>query len=172
MAETIPARLNWAVEKLALTGAESVLEIGCGRGVAVSLVCPLLGEGRIVAIDRSATAIEAAVKRNQSWIEAGKAIFQKADIETFDHGTQAHDVIFAINVNVFWLKAGPALASVRELLARDGRLVLVYEAPSAGQTARIRGALAETLAVGGFAVSETDEVAKANLLSVTAKPAK
>lgn len=170
MADTIPARLSWAVEKLALTGAESVLEVGCGRGVAVSLVCPLLGGGRIAAIDRSATAIEAAGVRNESWIEAGKAVFHEASIEAFDRGP--HDVVFAVNVNVFWLKAGPALASVRRLLAGDGRLVLVYEAPSAGQTARIRDALAEKLAVGGFAVSETDEVAKANLLSFTAKPAK
>ena len=172
MAETIPARLSWAVEKLALTGAESVLEIGCGRGVAVSLVCPLLGEGRIAAIDRSATAIEAAGVRNESWIEAGKAVLHEASIETFGHRAQALDVIFAVNVNVFWLKAGPALASVRRLLAGDGRLVLVYEAPSAGQAARIKDALAEKLAAGGFAVAETDEVAKANLLGVTARLAK
>jgi len=171
MTGSTPVRLTLALERLALTGSESVLEVGCGRGVAVSLVCPLLNEGRIVAIDRSATAIAAATRRNERWVETGTAAFHESDVETFDGKAHAFDVIFAVNVNVFWLKAAPALAAVRRLLASGGRLVLVYEAPSASQAAKIRDVLAAKLAAEKFAVTGTELVEKTRLLSVTAKPA-
>jgi len=43
-----------------------VLEVGCGPGVAVELVVERLagGRGQVVAIDRSATAVERARRRN------------------------------------------------------------------------------------------------------------
>lgn len=72
MAEKIPERLKWAVESLGLSGDEAILEIGCGRGVAVSLACPKLHDGKITAIDRSATAINAARERNAAALAAGR----------------------------------------------------------------------------------------------------
>jgi trans-aconitate methyltransferase len=39
---------------------DQLLEIGCGPGVAVGLLCERLVGGRIVAIDRSAAAISRA----------------------------------------------------------------------------------------------------------------
>jgi cyclopropane fatty-acyl-phospholipid synthase-like methyltransferase len=167
--EKIPERLRWAVEKLNLTGDETILEIGCGRGVAVSLVCPQLRSGTIMAIDRSATAIEAARKRNEAFAAAGRAIFHQAAVEDFKGANGAFDVVFAVNVNQFWLDAQRALDSVRLLLARDGRLHLFYEAPSPGQRMKIAAALPGKLAASGFEVVETEEQAK--LLAVVARSA-
>jgi cyclopropane fatty-acyl-phospholipid synthase-like methyltransferase len=46
-------RLVWAVEMLAVQPDDHLLGIGCGHGVAVSLVCEQLDTGTITAIDRS-----------------------------------------------------------------------------------------------------------------------
>ena len=53
MASTPSERFVWAVDILALDPTDRVLEVGCGHGVAVSLVCERLTSGRITAIDRS-----------------------------------------------------------------------------------------------------------------------
>ena len=51
-----------------------VLEIGCGGGVAVALICDRLADGHILAVDRSATMIVRAQRRNSDCVAAGRAL--------------------------------------------------------------------------------------------------
>jgi cyclopropane fatty-acyl-phospholipid synthase-like methyltransferase len=53
MTTLIPQRITAAVEMLAVQARDHLLEIGCGNGAAAALVCERLGDGRLVAIDRS-----------------------------------------------------------------------------------------------------------------------
>src|SRR5215210_1905105 len=68
MASKPSERFVWAVDILALDPADRVLEVGCGHGVAVSLVCERLTSGRITAIDRSKKMIEMAARRNREHV--------------------------------------------------------------------------------------------------------
>ncbi|MFL5971680.1 MAG: class I SAM-dependent methyltransferase [Gaiellaceae bacterium] len=66
------------MDTLALHPADRVLEIGCGHGVAVSLVCERLTSGRITAIDRSKKMIEMAARRNREHVAGGRAVLKTA----------------------------------------------------------------------------------------------
>ncbi|MEW9805880.1 cyclopropane-fatty-acyl-phospholipid synthase family protein [Mesorhizobium sp. ZMM04-5] len=172
MATRVPARIGWALERLALSGNETVLEIGCGRGIAASVVGAALRRGTITAIDRSKVAIDAAAATNAELAASDRATFHQASIETFAPGAARFDVIFAINVNVFWLNAGPALDSARRLLTDGGRLWLFYEPPSAGQGERIREALTAQFAENGFTSQFFGTtLGKVAQIGVTARPA-
>lgn len=148
-------RLVWAVEVLDVQPDDRLLEIGCGHGVAVSLVCERLDGGSIVAIDRSPTMIEAATRRNADHVAAGRASFQVASLHRADFGDARFDKVFAIHVGVFLRgRPGRELAVVERHLADGGRFYLMWQplaAREAGETAeRLSGVLGDH----GFTVGD------------------
>jgi len=62
MASKPSERFVRAVDTLAPDPPDRVLEVGCGHGVAVSLVCERLTSRRITAIDRSKKMVEMAAR--------------------------------------------------------------------------------------------------------------
>jgi SAM-dependent methyltransferase len=162
--KAIPERIRWAVEVLAPDSADRLLEIGCGPGVAVSVICERLAGGRIVAIDRSATAIGRAARRNADHVAAGRAVLLRVALEELEpadvlRGRERFDKVLAMNVNLFWVRR-PAreLDLIRRLLAPGGALHLFYGyggAPgpeTAGEAAAgVPGALVGHLRECGFA---------------------
>jgi len=106
MGTQVPLRLSWAVETLGLGPDDRVLEIGCGRGVAAALVLDRLDRGTYLGLDRSSTAIEAAVRRNRDAVTAGRAGFLTTSLDEAEFEPGSFDKIFAVNVNLFW--TGPA----------------------------------------------------------------
>jgi trans-aconitate methyltransferase len=168
----VPERLKAAVEILDLRPDDAVMEIGCGRGVAAALICERLTQGRLLAIDRSATAVAAARECNADAVAAGRADFRHtalADVVPAGPGTYAK--ILAVNVNLFW--TGPAtreLAIVAQLLRPGGQLVLCFEPPPGVRSTRLRDTLLGNLrAVGYRAHATTRPLARGELLVVTAR---
>jgi SAM-dependent methyltransferase len=82
----VPSRLQDVVDPLELQPDNRVLEIGCGHGVAATLVCERLVTGRLTAVDRSARMIAAAEHRNATYVEDGRAEFLLRDLEALDLG--------------------------------------------------------------------------------------
>ncbi|GAA3468768.1 class I SAM-dependent methyltransferase [Nonomuraea roseola] len=147
----VPQRLSWAVETLAVAPGDRLLEIGCGPGVAVSLVCDLLTTGTITAVDRSATAVERAGARNARHLESGRARILRASLEELRLDGERFDKVFAVNVNLFWTR-DPAreLAHISSLLAYGGELSLFYEPPSAERASALAADLTRTLSSHGL----------------------
>jgi cyclopropane fatty-acyl-phospholipid synthase-like methyltransferase len=151
----IPERIRWAVETLAVEGADRVLEIGGGPGVAASLICERLETGSMLLIDRSATAIERTRRRNEQHVSSRQLTLEAVELRDFEPRGRRFDKVFAINVNVFWTTpASLELGRVREALASGGRLFLFYETPNPGRTRELAARIAETLRANGFADPE------------------
>ena len=104
------------------------LEVGCGHGVAVSLVCERLTTGTITAIDRSPKMIEMARRRNRAHVDAGRAVLETIALEDAALGDRRFDKVFAFNVAPFWQQPAAALGAVREHLARDGAVYIFWDA--------------------------------------------
>ena len=119
-------RFAWAVDTLDIAPGDRVLEVGCGHGVAVSLVCERLDRGRITAVDRSPKMIEMARRRNRD--HSGKVRFVASSIEEADLGDEAYDKAFAVHVSALH-QPGRALEVVRERLLPGGRLYVFSQAP-------------------------------------------
>jgi len=123
-------RLRAIVGELDVQPGDRVLEIGCGHGVAASLVCERLDGGRLTAVDRSAKMIEAARRRNAAHVEAGKAEFLQATLEDLDLGERRFDKILAVRVGLFHSEPERAHAIVERWLAPGGTVLAFFDPPA------------------------------------------
>ena len=169
MADRVPTRIRVAVDRVDPAPDARVLEVGCGPGVAMRLLCERLVDGHVTGLDRSTTAIERAEKRLARYLDDGRADLQHRDLAEFHGDGRPFDAVLAVNVNVFW--TGPAdveCARLRDLVADDGVVHLVIEPPggaTADHPAGVRAAGA--LERAGFAAwSEVVD----GLVCVTGRP--
>ena len=125
MAAKASERLRWAVSALGVEPGDRVLEVGCGHGVAVELVCERLGDGRITAVDRSAKMIAMARERNRG---CARARFVNASVERADLGRERYDKVFAVHVAALQ-RSGEPIDVVRRRLVTGGSLHLFSQAP-------------------------------------------
>jgi ubiquinone/menaquinone biosynthesis C-methylase UbiE len=123
-------RLRAIVDELGLRPDDRVLEIGCGHGVAATMICDRLDGGTLTAIDRSAKMIEAAEHRNAEHVESGKAEFLVMSVESADLGDRRFDLVVAIRVGLFHREPERARALVKPWLAAGGRVHAFYDEPS------------------------------------------
>ena len=123
-------RLAAIVDQLGIRPTDRVLEIGCGHGVAATMVCERLEGGRLTAIDRSAKMIEAAAARNAAHVEEGKAEFLVGDLEEVDLGDRRFEVIFAVRVGLFHREPERARALAERWLAPGGKVEAFYDPPA------------------------------------------
>jgi SAM-dependent methyltransferase len=158
VAAKVPERMTWAVQTLAPENGDRVLEVGCGHGVAATLVCDRIGSGRYLGIDRSPKMITMAERRNAEHIASGSARFQAVAFEAAEFEPRGFDALFAFNVAAFWRRPAELLGKARELLTDGGLLALFHQSPgersNAGLpafTERLAGLVSEY----GFAVEAT-----------------
>jgi ubiquinone/menaquinone biosynthesis C-methylase UbiE len=123
------SRLVRIVERMRVRPNDRILEVGCGHGVAADLICQRLTKGRLVAIDRSAKMIAAAVKRNAQHISSGLAEFHVVELEDFDPGEQKFDAILAIRVGLFHREPERAERIVKQWLKPRGRIIAEFDEP-------------------------------------------
>lgn len=160
-------RFRPVIEALDIDPNDRLLEIGCGNGVSVEMICEFLHAGSITAIDRSPSMTSRALQRNRANVHAGRARILTASLADLDLD-ERFGKIFAVNVNVFWMEPAREMEAVRRLLAQDGSLFLFYQPPTGSSTEELRAKLRRNLAKAGFAVArEAEDHANALVTSCT-----
>lgn len=132
--DIIPPRFKWALEILQPKPAGRIVEIGCGTGMLTSLIAAQLTTGEISAIDRSASMIRTAKKRNSAFIANGQAAIIETSLEEWN-SSRKFDAVVAFNVSMFWKEPKQALPLVKRLLKTNGRFFAFYQPP--GNTTEI-----------------------------------
>lgn len=150
-------RLTWAVGQLDVQPDDRVLELGCGHGVAVTLIAERLrGGGIVVGVDRSPKMVAAAGARNAKHVAAGRARLVTAAVEDARLGAERFGKVLAVRFPPL-LRGRPEreLSVVRRHLAPGGALYVVEQplARDGGQAAV--DAIVRTLDLGGFAPRST-----------------
>ncbi|WP_214402935.1 class I SAM-dependent methyltransferase [Pseudonocardia lacus] len=143
--------MRWAVALLDPAPGQRILEIGSGPGVAAALVCERLGDGRLLAVDRSAVATRRAAERNAEHVAAGRLEVRQAALRELELPTGELDAAFAIDVNLFWTgSAATELGMLAAALRPGGALHVCYGAGGPQPAERITAPIATALRAHGF----------------------
>lgn len=130
MENKISKRLLDIVNALPLKDGIRVLEIGCGPGALAREISKRVGNGHILAVDRSAKAIQQAVSRSQQEIETGQLSFRQSAIETFELEPNEKHFDIAVAVRVGALDGRhpeiekQSLTKIANALTKKGKLYI------------------------------------------------
>jgi SAM-dependent methyltransferase len=103
---------------------QSILEIGCGPGYALKLICKKNMKLDIFAIDHSFSAISFARKANS----ACRINFLQINAEAIDSlPVEKLDRVFAANSHQFWKDEDLVFSKIHKKLNKDGKLVIVFQ---------------------------------------------
>jgi SAM-dependent methyltransferase len=132
----VAERLTWAADLVAPVPGTRVLEVGCGHGVLLALLADRVGTGVVVGVDRSATMVAAASRRNRAAVEAGRVELRTATLADADLSGRGFDVVVSFNVRAFWTSPAPEWDVVAGVLSPHGRVLVAFslmdgEVPSA-----------------------------------------
>ena len=123
-------RLMAIVDALPLESGVRVLEIGCGPGAMAREIAARIGDGHVLAIDRSAKAIAQAEAGSVVEIGAGRLSFRQAKAEDFllEPGEAPYHIAVAVRVGALdgrYPEAGKlALRRIKAALRPGGRLFI------------------------------------------------
>lgn len=130
MAGVLSPRLAAIVDALPLRPGMRVLEIGCGPGAAARAIAARIGDGHVLAIDRSATVIAQARAASRAEMRSGRLSLRQVAAEDFQlqPGEAPFDIALAVRVGVLdgrHPEAGRrALQRIAAALRPDGRLFI------------------------------------------------
>jgi trans-aconitate 2-methyltransferase len=119
------AQQTWArelIEKLALTGAEDVLDLGCGDGKVSAELAAAVSEGSVLGVDNATSMIELATTRYPR-NQYPNLAFQIMDASQLSFDAN-FDVAFS-NAALHWVKDHrPVVAGLYQSLKPGGRMLL------------------------------------------------
>ena len=100
VATRLSPRLAALVDALPLRPDARVLEVGCGPGAAARAVAERLTTGSVLAVDRSASAVEQAVRAAADLLHDGRLRFRQVAAEdlVLEPGERPYDLVFAFRV--------------------------------------------------------------------------
>ncbi|GAA4694923.1 class I SAM-dependent methyltransferase [Nocardioides nanhaiensis] len=156
-AQTIPARIRWAVDFMDVQPADNILEIGCGPGAAAELICSRLVTGKLFAIDRSESGVDRTKRRCAEHVESGRLTVRQIDLATLRVPVKRLTKVFSFNVNLFWVRScAEEVALLHERVLPGGAVYLFYEAARPEQVPEIIRGASAALTEGGFRVFVVD----------------
>lgn len=141
-------RLALVVDLLELEPEHRVLEVGCGHGVAGTLVLDRLEHGRYVGIDRSPKMIAAAERRLADALAEHRAELRCTTMADAELDGEQFDRIFAARVVAMTRK--PELTAAAMRLAPHGLLLLALDSPVGDPSDQLLALTTENFVAAGF----------------------
>lgn len=115
-----------AIEALAVTPRDHVLDIGSGPGRSIAELAARASDGRVVAVDPSKLMVEIAASRNRKLVKARRAEILVAGAASLPFADNAFDKALCVHVIYFWNDIDAAFREIARVMKPGGILALLF----------------------------------------------
>ena len=151
-----------AIRALDCSPDNTVLDLGCGSGPALTVLAAMAGQGLILGLDHSEVMLARAARHRRHAVRRRPVHLVRGRIDALPWRDNSIDRILAVHVVYFAGEAG--MREARRVLRPGGRIAIIatdrsamtrwkFAQSSTHELFDIRG-LADLLVRGGFATSE------------------
>lgn len=134
---------TWGMGLIDFTPTDTVLDIGCGGGSALTHMAVHVTAGHLVGIDYSETSVAASRAFNASYIAAGRMEILRGSVEALPFPDAHFDEVVTVESFYFWPDPAENLKEVARVVKPGGTFLLLAEiCERPDLTARIRAQIA------------------------------
>ena len=119
---------RWLIHELGtlVRPPATVIELGCGPGIALKELLAAYPAASVVGVDRSPVVLKSARRRNALAIAGGRLTLVTGDVEKAV-GYIPADLVLACHVLYFWPNPVSQLRRINDILAPHGHVALGYQ---------------------------------------------
>jgi ubiquinone/menaquinone biosynthesis C-methylase UbiE len=110
----------------------TILDIGCGGGITISIFSSLLKNAKIYGIDNSVDMVSLSKKANKAGIINGKIDIVQGDVSRLPYVNNHFDIVTAFDTISFWNDIEKSLFEIKRVLKFDGIFLIVNGYPKEG----------------------------------------
>jgi arsenite methyltransferase len=115
-----------ALEAMALSPEDRVLEVGFGGGYLLRRICAEVKSGLVAGVDVSEAMVDYVQRRERRLTAVGRLILKRASAEELPFPDDTFTGICSVNSIFYWQDPEPALAEMSRVGAAGARLVLCF----------------------------------------------
>lgn len=115
-----------AVDALDVAPMDSVLDIGCGNGLSLTLLATRSKHGRVAGIDPSPLMVRRATARNLALVAVQRVDISVAQVEHLPFPDESLDKCMSVHTLYFWENLSIAFHEISRVLKSGGKLALIF----------------------------------------------
>jgi len=125
--------MEWALDQLDVSGATSVLDVGCGGGGPTSQLSRKARVAKFTGLDLSKDMLRMTQKVNASLHSQGRLRTVRGSVSSLPFRIGSFNTVFACETTYFWPDLRENFKECRRVLSDQGMMILVQEAWDAPQ---------------------------------------
>ena len=115
---------RWTIELMDIQPGNSVLDIGCGGGMAIKEIAKIATGGFVAGVDYSEIMVQHALKHNAAAVGARRVVIKKGNISELPFEDESFDKACAIESFNYWPGPIAGLKEVHRVLRPKGLVAI------------------------------------------------
>lgn len=120
------------IRKEATGSVTSIVDIGCGGGIALKHFAALFPDARVTGVDHSPAMVSLALKATRSSVRSGRVTVLNNSVERMEIESNSADIVTVFDAINFWEDYERAFGEIKRILKPKGRVYIVNGYPKIG----------------------------------------